>query len=167
MGIHAGGGPGSESVENNRVWMRQHRRPGQLVDVIIHGASGTDDFLDPAVFRSEFDAGGAAGLMGGLRRGRVALPMPPGTGVADDKLDLCLCAGDDPLYYLDEEPIHRKRCPPTSARRLKTGPTCWATSRIWWSKIRSVKRRYGMLIGPHGLRRGDPALCLRRFRPSQ
>ena len=50
-----------------------------------------DDFLDPKAFRADSMLG-VPGLMDVYRAGRVALANAPGTGVADDKVDLRLRA---------------------------------------------------------------------------
>ena len=62
-----------------------------------------DDFLDPAVFRSD-SVLGSAGLINAVRAGNVTLANSVGNGVADDKL-IYTYMPDIIRYYLSEEPI--------------------------------------------------------------
>lgn len=62
-----------------------------------------DEFLDPAVFRSDSMLG-CAGLINAVRAGNVTLANCVGNGVADDKL-VYTYVGDLIRYYLAEEPI--------------------------------------------------------------
>ena len=86
--------------EGNRVWMRTTRGL-EVVDVIYRRID--DDFLDPAVFRSDSMLG-VRGLMEVYHQGRVAIANAPGTGVADDKL-LYTYVPEMIRYYLGEDPI--------------------------------------------------------------
>ncbi len=61
----------------------------ERVDVLYRRID--DDFLDPKTFRPD-SLLGVPGLMDAYRAGRVALANAPGTGVADDKVDLRLRA---------------------------------------------------------------------------
>ena len=63
----------------------------ERVDVIYRRID--DDFLDPQAFRADSMLG-VPGLMEAYRAGRVALANAPGTGIADDKVDLRLRAAD-------------------------------------------------------------------------
>lgn len=85
---------------NGRVHMRSTRGL-QRVDVIYRRVD--DDFLDPAVFRSD-SLLGVAGLINAARSGRVTLANAVGNGVADDKL-VYTYVPDLIRYYLGEEPI--------------------------------------------------------------
>jgi hypothetical protein len=62
-----------------------------------------DDFLDPAVFRSDSMLG-VRGLMAAYAAGRVAIANAPGSGVADDKL-IYAYVPEMIRYYLGEEPV--------------------------------------------------------------
>ncbi len=55
-----------------------------------------DDYLDPLQFRPE-SLVGCPGVVNAARAGRVTIANGVGNGVADDKLDLHLRAGHDPL----------------------------------------------------------------------
>ncbi|MFZ2651907.1 MAG: circularly permuted type 2 ATP-grasp protein [Burkholderiaceae bacterium] len=68
-------------VKDDFVFMRTTQGP-KRVDVIYRRID--DDFLDPAVFRSDSTLG-CAGLLGAYRAGNVTLSNAVGTGVADDK----------------------------------------------------------------------------------
>jgi uncharacterized circularly permuted ATP-grasp superfamily protein len=68
-------------VADKKVWMRTITGRVQ-VDVIYRRVD--DDFLDPAVFRSDSMLG-VRGLMAAYRAGNVAIVNAPGTGIADDK----------------------------------------------------------------------------------
>jgi len=73
----------------------------QRIDVLYRRVD--DDFLDPAVFRSD-SVLGVPGLMDAYRAGNVALANAPGTGVADDK-SVYAYVPDMVRYYLHEEPL--------------------------------------------------------------
>ncbi len=87
-------------VQDTRVYMRT--TSGLLpVDVIYRRID--DDFLDPAVFRSDSMLG-VPGLVAAYRAGNVALANSIGTGVADDKV-IYAYIPKVIKYYLGEEPI--------------------------------------------------------------
>jgi uncharacterized circularly permuted ATP-grasp superfamily protein len=71
------------------------------VDVIYRRVD--DDFLDPAVFRSD-SVLGSAGLMNVYKAGNVAICNAVGTGVADDK-SIYPYVPEMIKFYLSEEPI--------------------------------------------------------------
>jgi uncharacterized circularly permuted ATP-grasp superfamily protein len=112
--------------EGNRVWMRSTAGL-EPVDVIYRRID--DDFLDPAVFRSDSMLG-VRGLMEAYAAGRVAIANAPGSGVADDKLIYAYVPEDDPL--LPGGGAGHRTCPPTSAPGTTTAPMCSPISRIWW-----------------------------------
>lgn len=87
-------------VQDAKVYMRT--TAGLLaVDVIYRRID--DDFLDPAVFRSDSMLG-VPGLVAAYRAGNVALANSIGTGVADDKV-IYAYIPKVIRYYLDQEPI--------------------------------------------------------------
>src|ERR1022692_1036889 len=87
-------------VHDASVYMRT--TSGLLpVDVIYRRID--DDFLDPAVFRSDSMLG-VPGLVTAYRAGNVALANSIGTGVADDKV-VCAYIPKVIKYYLDQDPI--------------------------------------------------------------
>jgi len=115
----------------------------QRVDVIYRRLD--DEFLDPAVFRSD-SLLGVPGLMEVYRQGRVALANAPGTGVADDKA-IYAFVPEMIRYYLGEEPI------------LNNVPTylCWREDDRAYVldhletlvvKATNEAGGYGMLMGP-------------------
>lgn len=85
---------------NGRVLMRSTRGL-QRVDVIYRRVD--DDFLDPAVFRTD-SLLGVAGLINAARSGHVTLANAVGNGVADDKL-VYTYVPELIRYYLGEEPV--------------------------------------------------------------
>lgn len=87
-------------VDNQRVFMRTTKGP-QRVDVIYRRID--DDFLDPAVFRSD-SVLGVPGLFEAYRAGHVTLANAVGTGVADDK-SIYPYVPEMIRFYLGEEPI--------------------------------------------------------------
>jgi uncharacterized circularly permuted ATP-grasp superfamily protein len=97
------------------------------VDVIYRRID--DDFLDPAVFRSDSMLG-VRGLMRAYRAGRVAIANAPGTGVADDKL-IYAYVPEMIRYYLDQEPII-ENVPTYLCSRPDDRPMCSPTSTSWW-----------------------------------
>jgi uncharacterized circularly permuted ATP-grasp superfamily protein len=87
-------------VQDTKVYMRT--TSGLLpVDVIYRRID--DDFLDPAVFRSDSMLG-VPGLVAAYRAGNVALANSIGTGVADDKV-IYAYIPKVIKYYLDQDPI--------------------------------------------------------------
>ena len=68
-------------VRDHFVYMRTTQGP-KRVDVIYRRVD--DDFLDPAVFRSDSTLG-CAGMLDVYRRGNITLCNAIGTGIADDK----------------------------------------------------------------------------------
>ncbi len=129
-------------VQDMRVYMRT--TAGLLpVDVIYRRID--DDFLDPAVFRSDSMLG-VPGLVAAYRAGNVALANSIGTGVADDKV-IYAYIPKVIKYYLDQEPI------------LPNVPTYLASEQtdrkfilenIAKLVVKSANEAggYGMLIGP-------------------
>ncbi len=80
-------------VRDQHVYMRTTKGL-QPVHVIYRRID--DDFLDPLVFRRD-SALGVPGLINAYRAGHVSLANSVGTGVADDKVDVPLCAANDPV----------------------------------------------------------------------
>ncbi len=80
-------------VHDNVVYMRT-TAGFRRVDVIYRRVD--DDFLDPLCFRRDSSLG-VPGLFNAYRAGNVVLANAIGTGIADDKAVVCLCAGHHPL----------------------------------------------------------------------
>ncbi|MGB7564618.1 MAG: circularly permuted type 2 ATP-grasp protein [Prochlorococcaceae cyanobacterium] len=129
--------------EGNRVWMRSTAGL-EAVDVIYRRID--DDFLDPAVFRSDSMLG-VRGLMEAYRAGRVAIANAPGTGVADDKL-IYAYVPEMIRYYLDEEPIIENVPTYICSRE---DDRSYVLAHLKELVVKSVAEAggYGMLIGPH------------------
>jgi uncharacterized circularly permuted ATP-grasp superfamily protein len=129
--------------EGNRVWMRSTAGL-EAVDVIYRRID--DDFLDPAVFRSDSMLG-VRGLMEAYRAGRVAIANAPGTGVADDKL-IYAYVPEMIRYYLDEEPIIENVPTYICSRE---DDRAYVLAHLKELVVKSVAEAggYGMLIGPH------------------
>jgi uncharacterized circularly permuted ATP-grasp superfamily protein len=129
-------------VQDTRVYMRT--TAGLLpVDVIYRRID--DDFLDPAVFRSDSMLG-VPGLVASYRAGNVALANSIGTGVADDKV-IYAYIPKVIKYYLDQEPIL-----PNVATYLASEPADrkFILENIANLVVKSANEAggYGMLIGP-------------------
>ncbi len=129
--------------QDDRVWMRS---TGGLepVDVIYRRID--DDFLDPAVFRSDSMLG-VRGLMQAYSAGRVAIANAPGTGVADDKL-IYAYVPEMIQYYLGEEPII-ENVPTYLCSRDKD--RAYVLEHLSQLVVKAVAEAggYGMMIGPH------------------
>lgn len=132
--------------EGDRVWMRSTTGLAP-VDVIYRRID--DDFLDPAVFRSDSMLG-VRGLMAAYRAGRVAIANAPGTGVADDKL-IYAYVPEMIRYYLGEEPIIANVPTYLCARPEDRS---YVLDHLHELVVKSVAEAggYGMLIGPHASR---------------
>jgi len=87
-------------VKDDHLFMRTTQGL-KRVDVIYRRVD--DDFLDPAVFRSD-SVLGSAGLMNVYKAGNVAICNAAGTGVADDK-SIYPYVPEMIKFYLSEEPI--------------------------------------------------------------
>jgi uncharacterized circularly permuted ATP-grasp superfamily protein len=87
-------------VKDDHLFMRTTQGL-KRVDVIYRRVD--DDFLDPAVFRSD-SVLGSAGLMNVYKAGNVAICNAVGTGVADDK-SIYPYVPEMIKFYLSEEPI--------------------------------------------------------------
>jgi len=131
------------ACEDGRVWMRTTRGL-EAVDVIYRRID--DDFLDPAVFRSDSMLG-VRGLMEVYAQGRVAIANAPGTGIADDKL-IYAYVPDMVRYYLGEEPII-ENVPTYLCSRPQDQAYVLAHLRDLVVKAVSEAGGDGMLIGPH------------------
>jgi uncharacterized circularly permuted ATP-grasp superfamily protein len=129
--------------QDQRVWMRSTSGL-EPVDVIYRRID--DDFLDPAVFRSDSMLG-VRGLMEAYRTGRVAIANAPGTGVADDKL-IYAYVPEMIRYYLDQEPII-ENVPTYLCQRPEDQAYVLAHLRDLVVKAVAEAGGYGMLIGPH------------------
>ena len=129
--------------EGGRVWMRSTAGL-EVVDVIYRRID--DDFLDPAVFRSDSMLG-VRGLLEVFASGRVAIANAPGTGVADDKL-IYAYVPEMIRYYLGEEPII-ENVPTYLCSRAKE--RAYVLEHLSELVVKSVAEAggYGMLIGPH------------------
>jgi uncharacterized circularly permuted ATP-grasp superfamily protein len=129
-------------VQDTRVYMRT--TAGLLpVDVIYRRID--DDFLDPAVFRSDSMLG-VPGLVASYRAGNVALANSIGTGVADDKV-IYAYVPKVIKYYLDQDPII-----PNVPTYLASEPADrkFILENIAKLVVKSANEAggYGMLIGP-------------------
>ena len=131
------------ACEDGRVWMRTTRGL-ETVDVIYRRID--DDFLDPAVFRSDSMLG-VRGLMEVYAQGRVAIANAPGTGIADDKL-IYAYVPEMVRYYLGEEAIIQNV--PTYLCS-KAEDRAYVLSHLRELVVKAVSEAggYGMLIGPH------------------
>ena len=132
--------------EADRVWMRSTDGLAP-VDVIYRRID--DDFLDPAVFRSDSMLG-VRGLMAAYRAGRVAIANAPGTGVADDKL-IYAYVPEMIRYYLGQEPIIENVPTYLCSREAERA---YVLAHLDELVVKSVAEAggYGMLIGPHASR---------------
>ena len=82
------------------------------------------------------------------KKGGVALANAPGTGIADDKVHLCLCAKDHRVLHGREN--NHSQCADLYLRRGRR-PFC-TSFRIWIELVvKAVNESggYGMLVGPH------------------
>ena len=131
------------ACQDGRVWMRSTSGL-EPVDVIYRRID--DDFLDPAVFRSDSMLG-VRGLMDVYAAGRVAIANAPGTGVADDKL-IYAYVPEMIRYYLGEEPII-ENVPTYLCSRPDDRAYVLAHLNELVVKAVSEAGGYGMLIGPH------------------
>jgi uncharacterized circularly permuted ATP-grasp superfamily protein len=129
--------------QDERVWMRSTSGL-EAVDVIYRRID--DDFLDPAVFRSDSMLG-VPGLMRAYSAGRVAIANAPGTGVADDKL-IYAYVPEMIRYYLGEEPII-ENVPTYICSR--PDDQAYVLAHLGDLVVKAVAEAggYGMLIGPH------------------
>jgi uncharacterized circularly permuted ATP-grasp superfamily protein len=129
-------------VHDASVYMRT--TSGLLpVDVIYRRID--DDFLDPAVFRSDSMLG-VPGLVAAYRAGNVALANSIGTGVADDKV-VYAHIPKVIKYYLGQDPIL-----PSVTTYLASDPSDrkFILENIAKLVVKSANEAggYGMLIGP-------------------
>ncbi len=92
---------GRDLVVDEHVLYLRTTRGLDRVDVVYRRID--DDYLDPAVFRSDSTLG-VPGIVGAARAGNVTIANAVGNGVADDK---AIYAFVPALirYYLNEEPI--------------------------------------------------------------
>ncbi len=129
-------------VLDNRVYLRT-TRGRQQVDVIYRRVD--DEFLDPLAFRPD-SVLGAAGLLGAVRAGNVALANAIGTGVADDKVVYHYVPAII-RYYLNEEPIlgNVPTYLPTDPEQCE-----YILANMGSLVVKSANESggYGMLIGP-------------------
>ncbi|HMD61051.1 MAG TPA: circularly permuted type 2 ATP-grasp protein [Opitutaceae bacterium] len=133
-------------VRDASVYMRT--TSGLLpVDVIYRRID--DDFLDPAVFRSDSMLG-VPGLVAAYRAGNVALANSIGTGVADDKV-IYAYIPKVIKYYLDQDPII-----PSVNTYLASEPSDrkFILENMAKLVVKSANEAggYGMLIGPASTR---------------
>ena len=131
------------ACEDGRVWMRTTRGL-ETVDVIYRRID--DDFLDPAVFRSDSMLG-VRGLMEVYAQGRVAIANAPGTGIADDKL-IYAYVPEMVRYYLGEEAIIQN-VPTYLCSKAEDRSYVLSHLRELVVKAVSEAGGYGMWIGPH------------------
>jgi uncharacterized circularly permuted ATP-grasp superfamily protein len=140
-------------VSDGFVWMRT-TKGYERVDVIYRRID--DDFLDPAVFRTDSMLG-VPGLMDVYAAGRVALANAPGTGVADDKV-IYAYVPKIVKYYLGEEIILPNVptyiCAEESERR-------YVIENIASLVVKSANESggYGMLVGPHASKKEQTAFA--------
>ena len=144
---------GVELVEGKDLVVSQdhlHMRTTQglkKIDVIYRRVD--DDFLDPAVFRSD-SALGASGLMRVYKAGNVAICNAVGTGVADDK-SIYPYVPEMIKFYLSEEPIISNV--PTYMCR-KPDDLQYVLDNMASLVVKEVHGAggYGMLVGPASTR---------------
>jgi uncharacterized circularly permuted ATP-grasp superfamily protein len=113
------------------------------VDVIYRRIS--DDFLDPAVFRSDSMLG-VKGLMDVFQAGNVAICNMPGPGVADDKM-VYAYVPEMIRYYLKQDPI-LKNVPTYLCGREEDKRYVLEHLHELVVKETDGAGGYGMLIGP-------------------
>jgi uncharacterized circularly permuted ATP-grasp superfamily protein len=144
---------GVELVEGKDLVVSQdhlHMRTTQglkKIDVIYRRVD--DDFLDPAVFRSDSSLG-ASGLMRVYKAGNVAICNAVGTGVADDK-SIYPYVPEMIKFYLSEEPIISNV--PTFMCR-KPDDLQYVLDNMGSLVVKEVHGAggYGMLVGPASTR---------------
>lgn len=129
-------------VKDNFVYMRTTRGL-KRVDVIYRRVD--DDFLDPAVFRSDSTLG-CRGLMDAYRAGHVTISNAVGTGVADDK-SIYPYVPQMIEFYLGEKPILNNV--PTYMCR-KPDDLAYTLANLKDLVVKEVHGAggYGMLVGP-------------------
>ena len=103
---------------DQRVYMRTTAGE-QRVDVVYRRVD--DEFLDPVHFRPD-SVLGCAGILNAARAGNVTIANAPGNGVADDKADLPVRAGDDRvLPRRGADPGQRRDLPARGRRGVRVG----------------------------------------------
>jgi uncharacterized circularly permuted ATP-grasp superfamily protein len=130
-------------VEDRVVFMRTTAGP-QRVDVIYRRID--DDYLDPAVFRTDSMLG-VRGLMEAYRAGNVALANAPGGGIADDKA-VYPYVPEMVRFYLGEEPI-LANVPTYLCERPDDCAYVLEHLHELVVKLTKGSGGYGMLVGPH------------------
>jgi uncharacterized circularly permuted ATP-grasp superfamily protein len=131
------------TVSDGFVWMRT-TKGFERVDVIYRRID--DDFLDPAVFRSDSMLG-VPGLIEAYKAGRVALANAPGTGIADDKV-IYAYVPRIIKYYLGEDSVI-PNVPTFACWEEKSLRHVLANLDTLVVKAANESGGYGMLIGPH------------------
>ena len=111
-----------------------------------------DDFVDPLEFRPD-SLLGVPGLVRAYRAGTVAIANAFGTGVADDKADLPLRAGHDPLLPR-RGAAARRTSRPTCSPTPNSASTCSARLDELVVKPTGESGGKGVFIGPHAPRGG-------------
>ena len=134
---------GKDLVVNKDYLYMRTTQGLKKVDVIYRRVD--DDFLDPAVFRSD-SALGANGLMSVYKAGNVAICNAVGTGVADDK-SIYPYVPEMIKFYLSEEPII-SNVPTYMCRR--PDELQYVLDNIASLVVKEVHGAggYGMLVGP-------------------
>ncbi len=141
---------GVELVEASDLVVREHKvfmktTSGlERIDVIYRRID--DEFLDPAVFRSD-SVLGVAGLMDAYRRGHVSIVNAVGNGIADDKSMYPLIPALI-RFYLAEEPILANV--PTY-RCQNQEDLAYTLEHLEELVVKEAQGSggYGMLVGPH------------------
>ena len=121
------------------------------VDVIYRRID--DDFLDPEAFRPD-SLLGVPGLLEAYRAGNVALANAPGNGVADDKVDVRLRAGDDQVLPGRGPDLAERAHVPLLARHRpaaragesgeagrESGQRSRAATACWWARTPPPQQR--------------------------
>ncbi len=129
-------------VKDRYVYMRTTRGP-RRVDVIYRRVD--DDFLDPAVFRSNSTLG-CHGLVDAYAAGNVTICNAIGTGVADDK-SIYPYVPKMIEFYLGEKPI-LKNVPTFMGRNPEDLKYILANLKDLVVKEVHGAGGYGMLVGP-------------------
>ena len=136
---------GQDLVVKDDIVFMKTTKGLKRVDVIYRRID--DDFIDPTVFRKD-SVLGVPGIVNAYRKGNVNLANAVGTGIADDKVDVCYFVPRMIKFYLGEEPI---------LPNVQTYLTMFEEDRKYVLEhipelvIKSANESggYGMLIGPH------------------
>lgn len=116
----------------------------QRIDVLYRRID--DDFIDPAVFRSD-SLLGVKGLMGAYKAGNISMANAPGTGIADDKV-VYAYVPEIIKYYTGEDAII-PNVPTYICEKDKDREYVLSHLNDLVVKAANESGGYGMLVGPH------------------